>query len=643
MCAICGILNFDHNLRVDRRVIQRMTDSMAHRGPDDRGEFVDRQVGLGHRRLSIIDLSGGKQPIANEDESAVIIFNGEIYNYRELTAQLRASGHLFRTSSDTEAILHAYEEFGEDCVHRLRGMFAFAIWDCRRQCLLLARDRLGIKPLYYYAGNHCLAFASEIKALLEIPFVPREVDPEALDLYLSLRYVPGPRTIFKNIYRLQPGYILAASGGSVRIRQYWDIEYREPEDRPAQSYVEEFLSLLDESVRLRLIAEVPLGLFLSGGLDSSAILAMMSEARRGEGIQTYSVGYAGSRLEEKRANEFDYARIAAETFAADHNEVHLEPKDFESFIPELVWYLDEPLADTSCIPLYFISKLARESITVVLSGEGADEILAGYGIYRRMLALDRMYSRSPLLARSLAPGLARLVPWDPVRQYLEICTLPLEARYRGVARGVLNGIKPLLLGEERARRSGEQLDAIFSGYFHAVENTCALNRMLYVDAKVWLPDDLLLKADKMTMANGLELRVPFLDHKLVEFAAGLPPNLKLHGAHSKVLLRRAMQGLLPDVIRDRPKKGFPTPVSNWLRTGLRGFARDTLLGADAAIRSYVNPSAVRRLVVEHEQGRADRSQELWTLLVLESWHQSFMGQQLEPVVNPTVRPAGAAA
>jgi asparagine synthase (glutamine-hydrolysing) len=619
MCAICGIVNFNAADLVDAAVIGRMTQALAHRGPDDDGYFVEGRVGLGHRRLSIIDLSGGKQPIFNEDESAAIIFNGEIYNYRDLAAQLAAAGHTFKTRSDTETILHAYEEFGEDCVQHLRGMFAFAIWDRRARRLLLARDRLGVKPLYYYRDGRFLAFASEIKALLEIPSIPREVDPEALDLYLSLRYVPGPRTMFKNIFRLPPGHLLVVNERGVRTKKYWDIDYAPAAPESPQLLLERFGDLLDESVRMRLIAEVPLGVFLSGGLDSSAILALMSKV--GGRVKTFSVGYEASGAKEEAANEFEYARLAADAFGAEHHEYRLSARQFEQSASDLVWRLDEPLADPSAIPLYFISKLAREHITVVLSGEGADEILGGYGIYRRMLALDQIYQRSP--ASSLAPWLARLTPSEALRHYVRMSGQPLETRYRGVSRGFGTEGKRRLVGEDRVKRSERQLQEIFGGYFDAVQKASPLNRMLYVDTKVWLPDDLLIKADKMTMANALELRVPFLDHKLVEFAAALPDDCKLNGS-GKAILRQAMRGVLPDAIIDRPKKGFPIPIGSWLRGPLRQFTRDHLLTRHSACSSYLDPDALARVVNEHDQGRGDRSQEIWTLLVFELWHRQFI-------------------
>ena len=621
MCGICGIVNFNAADPVNEAVIRNMTQSLTHRGPDDEGYFVKGRVGLGHRRLSIIDRSGGKQPISNEDVSSVIIFNGEIYNYRGLAARLANAGHTFKTRSDTETILHAYEEYGADCVQHLRGMFAFAIWDSRARRLLLARDRLGVKPLYYYRDGRFLAFASEIKALLRIPSIPREVAPEALDLYLSLRYVPGPRTMFKNIFRLPPGHFLEADEAGIRIKKYWDIDYSPPRPQAPKDLLERFRDLLDESVRMRLIAEVPLGVFLSGGLDSSAILASMSKVAGADRVKTFSVGYETSGPQEEEANEFEYARLAAAAFGADHHEYRLSAKEFEETASDLVWRLDEPLADPSAIPLYHISKLAREHITVVLSGEGADEILGGYEIYRRMRTLDQIYRRSP--AGLLAPWVARLTPSEALRHYVRMSGRPLESRYRGVSRGFGDEGKRRLIGEDRMRRSEQQLQEIFGGYFSAVQQASPLNRMLYVDAKVWLPDDLLIKADKMTMANALELRVPFLDHKLVEFAATLPDDRKLNQT-GKAILRQAMRGILPDAIIDRPKKGFPIPISSWLRGPLRQFTRDHLLARDSACGAFLDRDAVARVVNEHCQGRADRSQEIWTLLVFELWHRQFI-------------------
>ena len=621
MCAICGILNFDSTKALDQSLIRRMTNVLSHRGPDDEGFHIDGCVGLGHRRLSIIDLRGGKQPIYNEDESAAIVFNGEIYNYIELASNLVDAGHEFKTQSDTETILHAYEDYGEDCVRHLRGMFAFAIWDARKRRLLMARDRLGVKPLYYYQDQHTFAFASEIKALLQIPGIPRQVDEESLDLYLSLRYVPGPRTMFKNIFCLQPGYLMTVGEAGISThRQYWDIEYPDRIRQPRDS-VAEFRHLVTESVRLRLIAEVPLGVFLSGGLDSSAILAYATELRGPNArVKTFSIGYSAPAGED--VNELEYARMAARAFGADHHEYILTAAEFERFAPELVWYLDEPMADASCIPLYYLSKLAREHITVVLSGEGADEIFAGYGIYRRMLALERIHRNVPYIRR-LAPRFAGLSKSGTVRRYILDAAQPLERRYQGVDRGPGFEGKRRLTGEQRARKSEAQLHAVFEDYYGRVQHTSALNKMLYADAKVWLPDDLLNKADKMTMANGLELRVPFLDHKLVEFAAGLPDNAKIRGGTGKAILRKAMQGVLPNAILRRPKKGFPIPLSSWLRGPLRAFVHDALLASGSACSRYLDGGAIAGLVREHESGM-DRSQTIWMLMVFELWHRNLL-------------------
>lgn len=623
MCGICGIVNSDRSEPVDPNLVERMTTVLVHRGPDDDGYFVEGNAGFGHRRLSIIDLGGGKQPIFNEDESILIVFNGEIYNYAELTTELTQFGHKFRSRSDTEAIVHAYEQYGDACVEHLRGMFAFAIWDRRHKRLLVARDRLGIKPLYFYQCDGFLAFASEIKSLLQIPSVSRVVDPDALKSYLALRYVPGPQTMFMGISKLQPGHLLVMDDRGVRIRKYWDLEYRTGEAVSSEDYLGRFQELLEESVKLRLVAEVPLGVFLSGGLDSSAILAVMSKLRERERIKTFSVGYELPETQQAKVNEFEYARLAANAFGAEHHEFKLTAEDFRDSLSDLVWYLDEPLADDSCIPLYFIARLARKHITVVLSGEGADEILAGYGIYKRMMAVDAAYEKFPRLTPWVAQKLASMFQGQVCQRYARWATLPMEQRYRGVSMGMPAGLQDELLGRQYGQTSG---DAAFRSCIQAVPKKDALNRMLYADAKIWLPDDLLLKADKMTMANGLELRVPFLDHKLVEFASTLPADLKLKGRTGKYLLREAMKNILPKRIINRPKRGFPVPTESWLRGELKDFVHDTLLANDAACRSYMNLSVIEKIVREHEQGTENRRQEIWTLLIFEIWHRSFISR-----------------
>jgi asparagine synthase (glutamine-hydrolysing) len=629
MCGICGIVNFNATDPVDRAVLERMTSAQAHRGPDDHGYFVDGNVGLGHRRLSIIDLSGGKQPIFNEDGSVVVVFNGEIYNYADLTRDLLTKGHQFKTRSDTETIVHAYEEHGRECMRDFRGMFAFAIWDRRRKRLLLVRDRLGIKPLYYYAGRDFFVFASEIKSLLQHPRVPREVDHQALDMYLTLRYVPGPRTMFKNVFKLQPGHWMTVDDAGIRNGEYWDIEYKDNTPCPQPSLrerVEEFRQLFEESVRLRLVAEVPLGVFLSGGLDSTAVLATMSKLTGGERVKTFSVGYEASgpaKSAIEAANEFSFAREAATHFGADHHEFRMTARDFQDAIPIMVSHLDEPMADPTCIPLYFISKLARNYVTVVLSGEGADETMAGYTLYRRVLGLDRMRRTAGPLALSF-PALACLPLGDRLRGYLRRAGNRIEDHYRGVVKGISLETRLALTGSDRVHRADQRLSETFAYYFRRVGTTSALNRMLYADAKVWLPEDLLLKADKMTMATAVELRVPFLDHKLVEFLAALPDDVKVRGNQGKWILRQALGNVLPPSILHRKKKGFPIPAEAWFQFELRDFVRDTLLARNSACREFFEPQAIEEIIASQERGRFSGHQEVWSLLVFESWHKRFI-------------------
>ena len=627
MCAICGIVNFKVTDRVDGEIVQRMTDAQAHRGPDGHGVFVEGNAGLGHRRLSIIDLSGGSQPMYNEDGSVVVVFNGEIYNYADLTRELTAKGHRFRTRSDTETIVHAYEEYGEDCVNDFRGMFAFAVWDRRCKQLLLARDRLGIKPVYYYTNGESLMFASEIKALLEHPAVPREIDRQALDLYLALRYVPGPRTMFRNIFKLQPGHLMVAGSNGIRVRKYWDIRYREPEQSEAE-WRRQFESLISESVRLRLISEVPLGVFLSGGLDSSAMVAMMSRITNYERVKTFSVGYdasGASSVEAGQCNEFAYAKVAAEHFRTDHYELKVNADDFAAAIPQMIEHLDEPLADPSCIPLYLISKLARSHITVALSGEGADEILGGYSLYRRILQLERARRSMGPLAGCFGPA-SRLPVGDRMRAYFRRANMPLAAHYRGVVKGISPEIRLELTGADRLLRTEQLLQETFGPYFREAEHAGPLNQMLYADAKVWLPENLLLKADKMTMATGVELRVPFLDHKLVEFAASLPDSMKIRGKDGKWILRRSMENILPASILHRPKQGFPSPTASWLRFELRDFVADTVLRSGSACRDYFRPRALESVVHRHWKQNTGGYQDVWSLVVFEEWHRRFMVQ-----------------
>jgi asparagine synthase (glutamine-hydrolysing) len=633
MCGICGIVNFKATDTIDRRLLERMTSVQAHRGPDDHGYFVDGNVGLGHRRLSIIDLAGGSQPIFNEDRSIAVVFNGEIYNYSDLTQNLMTQGHQFTTRSDTETIVHAYEQHGDDCVGDFRGMFSFALWDQRRKRLLLARDRLGIKPLYYYSGDEFFVFASEIKSLLQHPKVPRELDVHALDLYLALRYIPGPRTILKNIVKLQPGHILVLDETGAHSRQYWDIDYSQTTDLSDAACLERFEELFEQSVRLRLISEVPLGVFLSGGLDSTATLAMMSRISSHQRIKTFSVGYDISGASEREASESDelpFAREAASHFNTEHHEFKLSAAQFRDAIPLMIYHLDEPMGDPTCIPLYFISKMARKTVTVVLSGEGADETLGGYSLYQRMLMLDKIRTRLGPLSRLALAG-SHLPLSERLNGYINRIVNPLEATYRGVVKGIGSRTRSRLIGERRLVQSEERLREIFTPHFNRVEKASALNRMLYADLKVWLPENLLLKADKMTMATAVELRVPFLDHRLVEFTASLRDSLKIREGKGKWILRRVMGNDLPPAILQRPKKGFAIPTASWLRFEMRDFIHDTLLDPNSACSTYFDRGAVRDVIERNNQGKFSGYQEVWSLIVFEQWYRRFMTTSNENV------------
>jgi asparagine synthase (glutamine-hydrolysing) len=504
-------------------------------------------------------------------------------------------------------------------------MFAIALWDRKARRLLLARDRLGIKPIYYYQGPDFFAFASEIKALLEIPAVPCDVDPDALSLYISLRFVPGPRTMFRNIFKLQPGHVLTLDKRGMTIRKYWDIAFQNSEDS-AESQMQRLDHMLSESVRLRLIADVPLGVFLSGGLDSSAILATMSALRQSKNIDTFSVGYKEVSGAEAASNEFEYAKLSAEAFGSNHHECRIGPKEFSDVLSTLVWHLDEPLADPTCVPLYFISRAARQRITVVLSGEGADEGFGGYTIYQRMLELESFCGYGRRFFRGMAALARPLLGGERRRLMADAIGVPLEQRYRGVSRAFTPEAKRELLPWNAERGGDEPLSSLFESCFKAAGNVSPLNRMLYVDTHIWLPDDLLLKADKVTMAHALELRVPFLDHRLLEFAATLPAASKVHGGSGKVLLRKLMAKTLPAPILNRNKKGFPVPMESWLRGPLRDWSQDTLLATNSAVSTYMNTAVVRRMVDEHRHGAVNRERELWALLVFEFWHRRFMGR-----------------
>ncbi len=618
MCGIAGRVNRDRDRPVDARAIDGMSRILAHRGPDGDGCRIDGRVGLCHRRLAIVDRRAGAQPMQNEDGTVWIVYNGEIYNHETLREELVALGHAFRTKSDTEVVVHGWEAWGADVLRRLWGMFAFALWDGRTETLLLARDRLGVKPLYYTLAGGDLVFASEAKAIFCHEDVPCEVDPEARLAFLQHRYVPGPRTAFQGVHRLQPGQRLLFQNGRMRLERWWEVEPVAAPPASVAEATEELTSLFVDAVERRLMGEVPVGVFLSGGIDSSAVAWAMSRATGGTPLRSYAVGFPG----EGEGGELGYARLVAQALGTEHHEVLLTPKAFEAFLPRLVWHLDEPVGDSACVPLFHLAEAAKPDVTVVLSGEGSDEILAGYGIYWRMLALEQAQRLGKpgsaalgWLARALGPGKAS--------RYLRWASLPLEQRYRGVSVALDPELRRRLFGEERASADAE---AEWQAIWAASAGRSPLSRLLHADLKTWLPDDLLVKADKMTMASAVELRVPFLDHRLVELAAALPDAWKLRGTTGKWLLRRAMAGKLPRVVLERPKRGFPVPFSPWLRGPLHAFARERLL-ASRSVFAAADRKALEGILDEHRDGRRDHGEALWALLVYELWHERFIRER----------------
>jgi len=604
--------------------MSRMTQSLIHRGPDDSGVYQAPGVALGIRRLSIIDVPGGHQPITNEDGTVVVVFNGEIYNHRELRARLEGQGHRFRTRSDTEVLVHLYEEYGYAGVHLLQGMFAFAIWDTKRRRLLLARDRLGIKPLYYTETNDGLVFASEAKALFEHPDVKPEIALDALDLYLSLRYVPGPDTLFRDVKKLQPGHLLIYENGRTEIRRYWELVLGD--FQPAVNLdeaVEEFDALLRDAVRAHLISDVPIGALLSGGLDTSAVTALARQAT-GRPVTTFTVGFdlPGAH------NELAEARATARHLGTDHHELVIKP-DAAELLPKLAWHLDEPVADPAALPTYLICRFARESVPVVLTGEGGDELLAGYPRYvwfARARRLERALPR--WLREDVLLPLGRLAPVGS-RYHRALDNLLGErddaARHLHWVAGLDPGILPGLLSPDlRAAVRPRRAAQLLATYLGSGDSGAVVQQLMALDVHTWLVDDVLHKMDRMSMAASVEARVPFLDHRLVEFVASLPLRVKLANLGTKTLLKRAMPPLLPAATIRRRKHAFQVPLDQWVSGPLAGFVRDVLLDPRARARGWFDPKGVAALLAPQRNGRPADGQSVWTLLCLELWAREFL-------------------
>jgi asparagine synthase (glutamine-hydrolysing) len=644
MCGIAGVLEFGRDAQVDSVIVRRMCDVMAHRGPDDDGVFTQGKIGLGMRRLSIVDLATGHQPLSNEDGSVWIVFNGEIYNHLDLRQQLIARGHRYRTQSDTETIVHLYEEYGKDCVQHLRGMFAFAIWDANRKSLFIARDRLGIKPLYYRLSADNFIFGSEIKVLLAYPEEPRDFNRSALPEYLAFGYLSGDETFYDGVRKLMPGHRLEVSTqGDLRVEQYWDL-CPTPADKShdERHYIDTYRGLLEGAVSSHLMSDVPLGVFLSGGLDSSAVAALMTKIRR-EPIETFSVGYT-----EQTYSELPYARAVAQHLKSIHHEVLVSRQDFFGALSKLIWHEDEPIVWPSSVALFFVAQLARERVKVVLTGEGSDETLAGYSRYAftlKNMAFDRAY-------RGVVPGALRRHIRDSIatsswinataRRKLSHTFLGLDGD-SWISFYFDNFFAAFNQKDQRELLTDEFTEQVNAGAaypnvlrYWEQSSEELLQRLLYTDIKTYLVE-LLMKQDNMSMAASIESRVPFLDHVLVEWAMGVPANIQIHGTAGKRILKKAMEDLLPDSIIYRPKLGFPTPWSGWLAGAQLDSIEYLLLEPRSVSRGFFRRSTVEKVFREHRARYRDHYDRIWRLLNLELWHRvclegdsrDFIGQSPE--------------
>jgi asparagine synthase (glutamine-hydrolysing) len=639
MCGICGQLMLTPEAAVAPALLKSMADTMIHRGPDDDGYYLSGPVGLGFRRLSIIDLNTGHQPISNEDGSVWVILNGEIYNYRDLRDELLAKGHSFATKTDTEVLVHLYEERGPRMLEALRGMFAFAIWDDRQRTLLLARDRIGIKPLYYYATDRFLSFASELKAILADPAVEREVDPAMIQRFLTFYYMPGEETLFRGIRKLPPGSYLLARNGRAEIKSYWSLSFERSKPAPTIRDAEhQFTELLQESVRLHMLSDVPVGILLSGGVDSTAMLSLATAAGA-KPIRSFTVGFSSGVVDER-----PYARLASKEFGSAHHEITISPQEFRDFLPGYVWHMEEPVCEPPAIALYYVTKLARSHVKVLISGEGADEAFAGYSRYRNFLWLERLkraLGPARPAASAAAGSFARLVQSPKLALYARLINLPLERYYLSRtshpftffnSAGWISHAREVagLDGGDRATEPIRHLMSKATAYG-------VLEKMLYVDSNSWLPDDLLVKADKMAMANSIELRVPFLDHRVLEFAAALPANLKIRGLTTKYLAKKALSRRVPAEIIQRRKAGFPLPYESWLRRELKDWLREVLLDRETLARGHIQRDTLEQLLASELAG--GYAKELFSLAVLEIWHRTFLSRSAAPA--PSSAPVAA--
>ena len=629
MCGICGIINYSKDYKIEESSLNTMCSKMVHRGPDEGGIFIKNDsypsAGLGHRRLKIIDLSAAaRQPMSNEDRTIYIVFNGEIYNFQELRKTLLDKGHKFISHSDTEVIIHLYEEEGIDCVKKLRGMFAFAIWDDKNKLLLLARDRVGKKPLLYAYKNGVFSFASEFMALIAGGNISKEVNLEAIPEYITFGYIPAPASIYKDIYKLLPGHILILRDRQITTQQYWQLDYSKKINIAFQDAAEQAGSLLEDAVKIRLYSDVPLGVFLSGGVDSSTVVGLMHKFSSGNRVKTFSIGF-----DDKDFDELKYARIIAQHFNTEHHEFIVKPNALE-ILPELVERYGEPYADSSSIPTYYVAKMTRQQVTVALNGDGGDELFGGYERYKAAY-LARFYNRIPgFLRKGILEPVIDKIPGRPyakdklnrIKRFLKGAALPLPERYLRWVAFFDNDLQKRLYAPEFIKRSGNLNPAgNFFSLFNRLANQELIDILMCVDTDTYLPNDLLVKMDIATMANSLEARSPFLDHRLIEFVVSLKGNFKMRWLIKKYLLKNIIKDFIPKEKLRRTKMGFGIPIGRWIRNELRGLLNDTLLSPKSLNRGYFNREFIQCLVRQHLSGRADYTPQLWALLMLELWHR----------------------
>jgi len=619
MCGIAGIYNFKTNKEVTTQQLESMSEVISYRGPDGFGYFYDHSLALGHRRLTIIDTNErSNQPMTSSHSQTTICYNGEVYNYVELKESLEEKSVSFRTTSDTEVILELYRHKGIDFLKDLNGMFAFAIWDEEKQELLLARDRLGIKPLFYTLTDDGIVFGSELKSLLQIEGVNKTVNKRLIDSYMSVGYCPTDETLFQGINKLSPGHYLTIKEGSIEIKKYWDMEFDKTVDRGESFYIDKTKELFEDAVKLQLRSDVPLGVFLSGGIDSSAVVAMMKKLGVND-IKTFSVAWDyGSDF-----NETKYARQVAKQFETDHTEYFMSADDFRNFLPDYIRHMDEPVTEAAAISLYYLAKKTKEKVTVVLSGEGADEVFGGYPIYKYMHVVEQ-YKKIPAFIRKPVLNPLLRMMGEKWAKYADLSEKTIEESYSGVS-FYENSQKEKLYSDDFKKVANEHSNTKnLSPYYRYTASDDLQTRMQYLDVKTWLVDDLLIKADRMSMAASLELRVPFLDHRFLEFSANMPSKYRFKGYENKYILKKAMEDFLPDEILYRKKQGFPTPLSIMFKGELYDYVSNIIDSDTAHNRGYFEPSQIKLLLEEHKTEKRDNHRVLWQLLVLELWHREYI-------------------